>query len=939
MPSCIMYNNNKQKFLRYFLNGELRSIVYPNETRVEFVRDAQGRKNRSYCYLPNAQKPLEREYVYEGAYLKTIIDTPGYRYQLQRDSAYRIVQIAIYAGDSLTGSVRVEHDALDRVTQLFVENTFSTHTFYEFLKDQTILRTIKTDTRGSKHESLERFDVQGHELYRKDGSTEYFFDTVGRLKRVEKEGKIVVDKEYKMLEEYSGFAPSERLFEEVSFYPDQGKKVEIRTSSGFLVERTWYDKALLPVLRETMEIFDERGSTCLRRVSGKDEQKTIWRIGESGHIEEIMDANATSIVFAYDHDKIISKKIGTAPKVCFEYAQGRLFRMFSDDGQLDYRYVYDEFGRIIEAVDAISKNHVVRKFDAYGRLLEDGEIGYSCKVEYAADGSFYKIILRDDAVVSYSDKAVHKVGVRSWRQPLKRPLKVATPVEYTFDSLGQLIGERGIKAFSYSFSPFGKVQSSVPTIETKQGDCIGLEDRKFEYDSFLRLSGCQLGEQHESYRYDGFGRLAEIRNGDEVLHILHFQEIDLGSVCNGKMQECKIVDPISHEILYLEYDDQLYIPQVDEKGSIVSLTHEKLRIAPDYYSYNAFGELYSQGRMKVRYGFCGKRLLPLSLCYDFGPRRYHPTLKRWLESDPLGIVDTVDPRIFCRNNPVLFSDMDGLFPAIFDFSKTPKSAVSTFETMLSSAYKSITFAKNRLDWLLELRAYYEDIFFSLLGRRWLCLMGYNLDPTSVKIEGSKSPSEKVRITLINGILNGALEAQRNAQIVSHLHGDTPVYYVYSATQGFAGDILRAASYKSGYVSPQAKLLIGVWRSLIDDMGGVDGGGFIWHYAHSLGATDTLNALKKMTSREKEMIKVVTFGSPTIIDADACAQVDNYISLHDVVPMLDHVKYALAFRHDFAHVHFLPSKTAPLMDHFISGDTYRDVLVLLGNQFQDEFLRN
>ena len=303
------------------------------------------------------------------------------------------------------------------------------------------------------------------------------------------------------------------------------------------------------------------------------------------------------------------------------------------------------------------------------------------------------------------------------------------------------------------------------------------------------------------------------------------------------------------------------------------------------------------------------------------------------------MTDTVDDRIFCRNNPTQFSDSTGLFPNINDLTSIGQPFFSYIGQMVSTAYKSLTLGRHRLDWLMEMRSHYETVFFTIVGRSWLQLMGFNLDPSAEEVAGTGNLPKKARITLINGILTGSQEAQRTARSVSELHGNVPVYYVYSATQGFAGDLLRGTFYKIGYVSQQAKILINLWRKLIKEMGGTNGGGIIWHYAHSLGATDTACALTRLTPEEKSMIRVATFGSPTIIDAEACSKVDNYISVHDVVPYLDPIRYVIALRSQQPHVHFLPSNTLPLMDHIFAGNTYRDVLNILGKEFQNEFLRN
>ena len=129
------------------------------------------------------------------------------------------------------------------------------------------------------------------------------------------------------------------------------------------------------------------------------------------------------------------------------------------------------------------------------------------------------------------------------------------------------------------------------------------------------------------------------------------------------------------------------------------------------------------------------------------------------------------------------------------------------------------------------------------------------------------------------------------------------------------------------------MLVALWKELINEMGGPEGGGVILHYAHSLGATDSLNALEQLESAERRCIRVVTFGSPTLIEDGVCARVDNYVSLNDGIPSLDVRRYYKGGE----NIHFLSSEKAFPLDHLMTGKTYRTVIETLGQKFQEEFL--
>jgi hypothetical protein len=187
-------------------------------------------------------------------------------------------------------------------------------------------------------------------------------------------------------------------------------------------------------------------------------------------------------------------------------------------------------------------------------------------------------------------------------------------------------------------------------------------------------------------------------------------------------------------------------------------------------------------------------------------------------------------------------------------------------------------------------------------------------------------------------LNWSYETACSAALISKLHGDTAVHYVYAATQGFTNDIVRVVKAKAGIVSRQAVLLATLWKKLIKEMGGVESGGVIFHYAHSLGATDTYNALLLLSQEERNLIHVNTFGGTTMISENLCGKSDNYISTKDGIPILDFGNYMKGNYGKLPNVHFLPSDSSFILDHFFQGKTYRTVLELLGQQFQEQYLQ-
>jgi hypothetical protein len=217
---------------------------------------------------------------------------------------------------------------------------------------------------------------------------------------------------------------------------------------------------------------------------------------------------------------------------------------------------------------------------------------------------------------------------------------------------------------------------------------------------------------------------------------------------------------------------------------------------------------------------------------------------------------------------------------------------------------------------------------------YLVMAGYYNHPLETGVFGFGEVSDKVRITFINGILNRTRDCMETSHLISKTHGGVNIHYIYRQTTGWANDLMGAVPARFGSLTPQAILLASTWKELIAEMGGVNSGGIIIHYAHSIGASDTWNARTLLTPQEKSMIRVVTIGSPFMIHEDGLHSVINYVSIRDGVSILDPFGYFRGHYYEDSCVHFLGNWRDgwPLVDHPICGSTYEALLYKLGSDF-------
>lgn len=270
-----------------------------------------------------------------------------------------------------------------------------------------------------------------------------------------------------------------------------------------------------------------------------------------------------------------------------------------------------------------------------------------------------------------------------------------------------------------------------------------------------------------------------------------------------------------------------------------------------------------------------------------------------------------------------------------------KKTLITLLLFVSSALKAESFLQNLHDLrqdlsypnyiLQECDSFIENFFY----KGYLQFSGYYVD----EIESGCTPfgqelHDKIRLTLINGMLNIRSDLDTLLRIFSKTHGNVPIHYVYRPTEGWTKDLLTSTLSKMGFVSPYAKLLAQKWKELIEEMGGVGQGGIIIHYAHSIGASDTFVAKDLLSLDEQQMIHVITLGSPTVIPHDCgFGSAVNYASRRDGVCFLDPIGYCMGYFFEHSNIEFIGTHWGiPLIDHTLYTESYGSIIEELGAQF-------
>jgi RHS repeat-associated protein len=120
------------------------------------------------------------------------------------------------------------------------------------------------------------------------------------------------------------------------------------------------------------------------------------------------------------------------------------------------------------------------------------------------------------------------------------------------------------------------------------------------------------------------------------------------------------------------YDDELvglYFYHTDALGSVIAMTSGNGVVA-EKYRYSPFGRttIYDGSGSEIArsaignpYMFTARRMDEESGLYYYRARMYKPEIGRFLQTDPLGYIDTINPYAYCANNPLNWIDPWGWF--------------------------------------------------------------------------------------------------------------------------------------------------------------------------------------------------------------------------------------------------------------------------------------
>ncbi|HHI80358.1 MAG TPA: RHS repeat-associated core domain-containing protein, partial [Planctomycetes bacterium] len=205
---------------------------------------------------------------------------------------------------------------------------------------------------------------------------------------------------------------------------------------------------------------------------------------------------------------------------------------------------------------------------------------------------------------------------------------------------------------------------------------------QFSYDAIGRRKTKTVGSVPTRYLYAGSSMIAEYRKvgtGAEALDAIHFQGSGVDDMVMSRRVDRADLDADGSTTDWVD----LYFHQ-DRLGSTKALTLGSNGTVVESYDYDPFGKpkIFDKNGQQTTappsgnpFLFTGREYDQETGFYDYRSRTYDPATGTFLQEDPLGMEDDLNPVVYALSNPVSFTDPMGTLSireavsGLFDFMK------------------------------------------------------------------------------------------------------------------------------------------------------------------------------------------------------------------------------------------------------------------------------
>lgn len=402
-----------------------------------------------------------------------------------------------------------------------------------------------------------------------------------------------------------------------------------------------------------------KGRVCsMADVSGT----TSYEYSKKGQItKETKIIDGVTYVTQYTYDQIGNLKTMTYPSgrlISYNYANGRATSILNNAETLATNISYRPFG----GMSSIT----------YGNGLS-GTVGYDnlYRIVSMVTGTFQNMTFADDANGNITGITNNIDGTKSKSFTYDALDRLATAtasglwgsLAWTYDGAGNRLTENGN---SYTYAPNSNKLTGANGISfgyDNNGNTTSQAARSYTYNQNQRLIQVVDGALTANYTYNGNGQRVK-KNVNGTVTVFHYSLIgqiiaESGSAGNTKAEYVYLngqpLAKIDTTGTYYYHNDHLGTPQkmTDSTGTVVW--------AADYKPFGEATATVSSITNNLR--FPGQYYdAETGLNYNYF-RDYNPVIGRYIESDPIGILDGANHLYaYVGNNPVNWIDLLGLEP-------------------------------------------------------------------------------------------------------------------------------------------------------------------------------------------------------------------------------------------------------------------------------------
>jgi RHS repeat-associated protein len=434
-----------------------------------------------------------------------------------------------------------------------------------------------------------------------------------------------------------------------------------------------------------------------------NEPNIIFRYDIAGRVVDVNDGRTTAEgggITKYKYDRIgrVSEVNDIYSKVVkYEYDKRGLRTMAVYPGDYNIVYEYDALARLKKIRRKLTGTLLITQATySYDELSRRTQLlrYMGAKTTYEYDIANRLTRLTNDfnepggTATTYDYNNYDKVGNR-----LKCKINDANAKTYTYDDLYQLIyvDYNDGNTTNYYYDALGNrtqvtngVQTSYESNKLNQYSKVNAVNYQYDnngnltydgiytyiYDCENRLSEVKQGQTTiATYAYDFAGRRIRKTAGSTTTRYCYDgDQIIADYNDSGVLQRRYVYGRGIDEPLYMTAGLYTYYYFFDGLGSVVALARGD-QPAEETYSYDVFGKptiRNAQGGILTTSAFGNTRMFTgreyeaETGLYYYRARYYHPTIGRFLQTDPIRYRTGLNMYSYCGNNPIMWIDPWGL---------------------------------------------------------------------------------------------------------------------------------------------------------------------------------------------------------------------------------------------------------------------------------------